>query len=136
MRLFFSLGMRLMVLSSWSILFDKSLGWNQTRYWWVALIILAIFAGVELVIYVKTLQKKYQASSVNRVIQSLAPFGKTVNQIFHFDWLYQLVVFLFSIQKSVVNGFNLIFEGEGGILWALVFLVLLASLLFNGKGGL
>jgi hypothetical protein len=39
------------------------------------------------------------------------------------------------VQKAVVDGFNLVFEGESGILWALVFLVLLASLLINGKGG-
>jgi hypothetical protein len=135
MRLFFAIGMSLMVASAWSILLDQSLGWNRVSYWWAALAIIIIFGVVELFTYVKGLREKYLNSPVYQFIQPLAPLGRGINQFFHFDWLYRLIGFLFSIQKAIVDGFNLIFEGESGILWALVFLVLLASLLVKGKGG-
>ena len=64
------------------------------------------------------------------------PFGKKINQIFHFDWIYQILAFFLRIQSKIVYGFTLVLEGEGGILWALVFLALLVSLLVNGGAGL
>jgi FtsH-binding integral membrane protein len=135
MQFFFSVGMRLMVLSSWSILLFKDFGWNQTDHWWVSLIVLIIFTGIQMYTYVEAIHQRVQSSKVFTSIQLVSPSGQVINRFFHFSWLYRLLGFLFGVQKAVVDGFNLVFEGESGILWALVFLVLLASLLINGKGG-
>ena len=66
--------------------------------------------------------------------KSLLPVARFLNNLFHFEWFFNLMGSLFNVQSSVINGMNSILEGEGSILWALVFLALLLSLLVGGAG--
>jgi hypothetical protein len=134
MKFFYLIGMGLLILSPWCILLFKTTGWNQTHYWWVSVIELVIFAVVFGANRVKFIREKLSSNQIKQGVKLLAPYANGVNRFFYFDWLYRFLGFLFEIQRVIINGFNLIFEGEGGILWAVVFLVLLASLLVNGGG--
>ena len=136
MKLFYSIGMGLLAISPWAILLFKTKGWNQIQSLWGAVFELLVFATIILVNYFKPVRSKLQNSSVNNFYKQLVPFGKKINQIFHFDWIYQILAFFLRIQSKIVYGFTLVLEGEGGILWALVFLALLVSLLVNGGAGL
>ena len=135
MKLFYSIGMGLLVLSPWTIVLFKMKGWNQTQFWWECVISLILFTVIILIKYSQPIRSRLLDSSVSNFTIAVTPFGKGINQFFHFNWVYKTIAFLFNIQKWIVEKLNLILEGEGGILWALVFLVLLVSLLVNGKSG-
>ena len=134
--LFCSIGMGVLILSAWSGLLFKLQGWNQITYWWAVAAILVILAGIVFLRYSKSGKNWLKNPQADHFYQTLKPFGSLLNQIFHFEWLYKILSFLFDVQKRIVNGLNLILEGEGGILWALVFLALLISLLASGRSGL
>jgi hypothetical protein len=46
-----------------------------------------------------------------------------------FQWFFNFVTFIENKGRGLINGFSGLMEGEGGILWALVFLVLIFSVL-------
>lgn len=55
-----------------------------------------------------------------------------IGQVLNLNWLYRLAAFFFRILQRLVGFVTLILEGEGGILWALVLLVLIISFLLPG----
>ena len=52
-----------------------------------------------------------------------------VEPIFSLDWLYLLVRFFYRLLDRIVRFITLILEGEGGILWVLLWTVLVLLLL-------
>lgn len=57
------------------------------------------------------------------------------SRVFSLEWLYQLVWQVYRFLGRFITSLSLILEGEGGVLWGLVLLALLASLFFGGSGG-
>lgn len=58
--------------------------------------------------------------------------GKILGAFFRLEWLYQVFGFLFRLAQTTVGFVALILEGEGGVLWALMLMVLLISLIRPG----
>ncbi|HRS74664.1 MAG TPA: hypothetical protein P5282_06965, partial [Anaerolineaceae bacterium] len=56
---------------------------------------------------------------------------KIVDQIFSLTWLMKLFTAIGSILSSAVNIFVRVLEGDGGVLWSFLFLVLLVSLMIT-----
>ena len=135
MRLFYSLGMRLLMFSPWVILVFKYANWKTIQSWWVAAITLLILTSVLLLNYSVKVRSRFQNSRVVKGFYYFEPFAQWMNRFLHLDWFYQFLAFLFKIQQRIIEGINVILEGAGGILWALVFLALLVSLLVSGKSG-
>ena len=52
-----------------------------------------------------------------------------LDNIFSLRWIYTILGWGYQGFKQVVAGINILLEGEGGVMWALVFLVMLVSLL-------
>jgi hypothetical protein len=62
----------------------------------------------------------------------LRPFGIIFIRIVSLRWLYQLIwSFLIFVQK-IVNILANILEGQGGIIWVVVFLIMLITLITSG----
>ncbi|MHC1739994.1 MAG: hypothetical protein AB9897_02665 [Anaerolineaceae bacterium] len=135
MKLFYTLGLSLVVLSPWVILLFKADGWNETRTWWVSAIILFPIAAV--MIFKLIRQKNYEnlKTKILEFLVLFSPISQMINRFFHFDWLYKFLGYLFNLARRGLEWINLILEGESGILWALVFLALLVSLLVNNGVG-
>jgi hypothetical protein len=57
----------------------------------------------------------------------------TLSEIFRLNWLYRLGASLFRIVGSLIRGITRVFEGDGGVLWALLLLVLLVTLVQSGS---
>jgi hypothetical protein len=55
--------------------------------------------------------------------------GAVLSKIISMDWIYPLINSVFNFFQRLITAFTVILEGEGGVLWALVLLVLLISLL-------
>jgi hypothetical protein len=52
-----------------------------------------------------------------------------LDRIFSLRWLFRLLGWIYAGLKEIVNGITWLLEGEGGLLWTLVFLVILVSIL-------
>lgn len=61
-----------------------------------------------------------------------------LDAVFSLRWAYKVIGWGFAAIERLVSGITFILEGEGGVLWTLVFLVMLLSLLgqFSAGGGL
>jgi hypothetical protein len=56
-----------------------------------------------------------------------------LGNVFRLDWLYRFIWFVYETLGKILTIFSAILEGDGGVLWALLLLVLLVSLI--GRGG-
>ncbi len=61
--------------------------------------------------------------------------GGFLSALLSLNWLYRLGMGLFGWVQRMVGFFTVILEGDGGVLWTLVLLALLASLVRAGGGG-
>ena len=61
--------------------------------------------------------------------------GGFLSALLSLNWLYRLGMGLFSWIQRLVRFVTVILEGDGGVLWTLVLLALLASLVRAGGGG-
>ena len=94
----------------------------EFQYWWIGLVVLMI--GVLGYLYSgKTIIKNNSAKLISqeRSIVFL--------RLLTFDWLFNIFSFLESKVRGFVNGFSGLMEGEGGIMWALVLLILIFTML-------
>jgi hypothetical protein len=62
-------------------------------------------------------------------------FLKTIQALFSFSWLFNLVNDIFHLAERFVRFVSDILEGEGGILWTLLWVVMLITILWVGWGG-
>lgn len=91
---------------------------------WPLILVVAI-AGLGVLAY------RQKVSIPDRVFLQL-------DKVFSLRWIYQVIGWAFAAVERLVSGITFILEGEGGVLWTLVFLVMLLSLLgqFAAGGGL
>ncbi len=97
-------------------------GWNGSRMigiWLVALVAILLAGGLT-VLSTNILVKGNPASGTGRWLE-----------FFRFNWLYRIIrgLYVFLVQTAGLITSTL--EGEGGILWSLVLLVLILSILFT-----
>ena len=63
-------------------------------------------------------------------------FGAIFSKLFSFGWLYRTFWWLYQFLTVLVGRVSVVLEGEGGILWAvLVLILLMASIVQNSGGG-
>jgi len=55
-----------------------------------------------------------------------------VQRALTFDWFFRITGIFLDRVKPLVSGFSLLLEGQGGVLWSIVFLALLITLLQTG----
>jgi len=58
--------------------------------------------------------------------------NQRIEKVLSFEWLIKTVTVLAERLRPLVNGFSNLMEGEGGILWSIVFMALLVTLLRTG----
>jgi hypothetical protein len=61
----------------------------------------------------------------------LSALGRVVS----LDWFYRILSVIYHILERLVSLLSRVLEGEGGLLWVLVLLLLLISSLVGGFGG-
>jgi hypothetical protein len=62
-------------------------------------------------------------------------FGSTLSKLFSFNWLYRTFWWLYQSLSTLVARAALVLEGEGGILWAVLILILLMATIVQRSGG-
>jgi hypothetical protein len=116
-------GLFILFLSAAAIIFfSKTSLSSEINYWWMGVFVVIpgffgnLFSGKK-IIKVKApifLSQEKQAS---------------ILEFLSFQWFFNFVTFIENKGRGLINEFSGLMEGEGGILWALVFLVLIFSVL-------
>ncbi len=67
--------------------------------------------------------------------RAIRRFGQAIVRFVSFDWLYQGFGVFYRLAKRTTGFISLILEGEGGVLWALLLLVLLLTVIIGAGTG-
>ncbi|MBA4384595.1 MAG: hypothetical protein C0410_07645 [Anaerolinea sp.] len=131
MRLFYSAGLFLLVISPWITVIWRFKIIKTESNW-----SLPIFCLVLIVIMVMVMRRKIwdwlmQKPPLQRVLDPFKLAGKILNAIFKFDWFFILLRKLLDLLSRPLKFFVNLLEGDGGLLWAFVFLALISSILIG-----
>jgi hypothetical protein len=134
MKFFYLLGILLTAIALWIPGLWQSAERNNSQLLLVSFVVFLLEALLLVFLYVPRVKEVVKESfpfdlgSGIRAYEKTAESGSLSRRIFNaLDILYEII-------RRLVNGFNTILEGEGGILWAVVFLALLMSLLKSSLG--
>jgi hypothetical protein len=114
-------GLLVIVLSAGLITF-KFIGSPQEELslWWLGLFVL-LLTGLFIFLSTKKNIKIFSRLKLDRSAVTI--------KILSLDWLFNLVGAIAKRMKNLATGFSGLLEGAGGLLWALVLLVLILSIL-------
>ena len=125
-------GLLLLVLTQWLIAFFT---WREVLLppaWWAPVVVTVLALAGGSLAY--SLRNRLTLESIrNRWLVLFARrLGSFLAALFGLGWLYRLLGWIYSGVQGLVQLLTAIFEGDGGVLWALVMLAVLISLLNTG----
>jgi hypothetical protein len=97
-------------------------GWIGARVvglWWLAILVIILAAGF----FFLSL----------RILVRLLPdnISDQWTRIFRIEWLYHILAVLYNFLRRIADAITDAFEGEGGLLWSFLLLILILSILFT-----
>jgi hypothetical protein len=111
-------------------------GWQGAltwRWWWAGLAVALLAAGALLA------ERHFGLLAQGRALTSRRWYAATagwvvarLGSLMRLNWLYAFAWWLFTLARRLVAALNVVFEGEGGVLWALLLLALLVTLIATG----
>lgn len=115
-------GLFIPFLSAAAIIFHSKPSFaSEIQFWWIGVAV----AVIALISYLLTGRKKDHNISLGNSFKSRVTwFWKFLS----FEWLFKGLAFLEGKIKGSLNSFSGMIEGEGGILWAFVILLLILTL--------
>ena len=123
-RAVYPLGLALLIVADILIGIWGGPGFRTLGIWWAAVISTA-FIGF-LVIGSRLLRPAARVGWLVTLGQRVVNF---LSKIISLTWFYRLLEWFYARLGQVVRFLSLIFEGDGGVLWTLVFLALLITLI-------
>lgn len=104
------------------IFYSKTSLLNEIQFWWVGVIVASLgLTGFLISGKIKTIEKAPEYFSQEKIAW--------IWQFLSFNWAFKIISFLEDKIRGLVNGFSGLMEGEGGIMWALVLLILILTVL-------
>jgi hypothetical protein len=135
MKLFFIFGMVVLSLAPWLPGSMNAGSYLNMQKLWLSLLIISI-AGTILVFTFVAKAKQWLSTGIPfKVVDGAQKIQLTADKWFRMGWANRFAQNLIEFVRRLVGGINKVLEGEGGILWALVFLALLLSLLIGTVRG-
>jgi hypothetical protein len=110
--------------------------WEEVKninYWWYS-VTLVVIIGVTIMI--DFLRRRTGSSLIvwnAKFVKKIEPIVYYFDKFFQFNWVVAISEAVGKFIAFVINMFVRILEGDGGILWSFLFLVLLASLLITAQ---
>jgi len=132
-RVAYPLGLFILACSSWIVAFTGSREFLTANHWLasVAALVLALGLGILVLRRQRLIMLERRITWLDAILQAA---GSWLARFFSFRWLYALIQDFMGLVRRLVEGFSLVLEGEGGVLWAMVLLALLLTLLVPGIG--
>jgi len=101
--------------------------------WWLPLVSSILILGAIILIrrlgitppYLKLPSSSFLARALNWLLPRIEP-------LFRLEWFYRLMWRVYDFIGNIIKAISIILEGEGGILWTILLLVLLITLLVGG----
>ena len=126
MLIVYPLGLIVLVLAHWGIALSQGMAQQSSLPvlsigWWGGLLVV----GVASVLMYLSRREFELPSSITMALRGLLSL----------DWIYRVFWWLYRNISRFFSSISLILEGEGGVLWALLMLILLVSLLIPLSGG-
>lgn len=106
---------------------------RSLKYWWFP-VSLAVIIG--LAIFLDFLQRRSANNLINRIkeyFKRMEPVILNIDKLFRFNWIVRLFEATGTFIGSAIGFLVRILEGDGGILWSFLLLILLASLLIAAQ---
>jgi hypothetical protein len=133
-RIVYPLGLIIIIQS---ILVMGLIGWPgslTTGVWWLGLISSLLVITAFILIRRLGITPPYiqlpASSGLTKVVDWVVP---RFEPLFRLEWVYRVVWWIYTLLGKILHGFSIILEGDGGILWMILLLVLLISV-FAGRG--
>ena len=133
-RLVYPLGLILIIQA---ILALGLIGWPNAftlGVWWLPLISLMGVIATVIIVQRYDIRPPYlklpRSKPLVKVAEWILP---RIEPIFRLEWLYRLIWQIYTFLGFLLHGFSTLLEGEGGILWTIMLLILLVSLLTAGR---
>ena len=134
-RLVYPLGLIIIIQSMITL---GLIGWPGSLtlgVWWLPIISILLILGALYLIRIAGFDtaniKLPSSSGITKALNWILP---KLEPVFRLEWVYKLAWRIIDGFSRVLRIFSAIIEGEGGILWTILLLVLLISLL-SGAGG-
>ncbi len=128
--IFYPLGLGFLILAEYFLGWQIWLEWNQnpSNLWWVGGIVLVTTVSLRYFLYKQKSLQTLRRFSKGMATWSTSFWGKLLGM----QWFYRFAWVVYHFLSRIIAWFTEILEGDGGILWALVFLFLLFSLTLRG----
>jgi hypothetical protein len=111
-------------------------GWKGSRTLgaWPAVLTGTILVMLALLIYKKKTSWFIKLQNIiGRIVEQYSFLRQAVEKLTRFSWIYDILGWLFKFVGKFVNWFTFLLEGNSGLLWGVVFLVLLVMFI-GGRG--
>lgn len=132
-RIVFPLGLILIIQS---IIALGLIGWPgafTSGIWWLSLLSNALVLTTAILIRRFGLSPPYfelpASSGIRKVLDWIFP---RLEPVFRLEWVYRVVWGIYYLLGRILKFFSAVLEGEGGILWTVLILVLLITILTGG----
>jgi hypothetical protein len=134
MKLFYVLGLALVTVVPWIPGFWKSAHPPAAQVYWIAPVLVVITALIVIFTLVQKARTMLISAIPAEVHSGFSRVELAAEKAADTGWIVKLFDSFYGLLRRLISGVNRILEGEGGILWAFVFLVLLISLLASNVG--
>jgi hypothetical protein len=131
MQLFYSLGLGLLAIFPWVTMIWRFQVIKTNLNWSPPIICLGSVVMLFFISRSGFVQRLSYKPALQRFFTPVNLAGKWISAFFQFDWFFNLLHLLYDLIARLVRFFNNILEGDGGLLWALLFLGLISSVLIG-----
>ncbi len=128
-------GLIILIISHWII---GIFGWEGSftpGTWWASSLSV-IIAAMTYILSLRNFGKdgeKDEIPNLTWIPYLWNVFGIRIAVLFRLDWFYRLIYRIFRILQGVLTGFTALLEGQGGILWTFLLMILVVTLLREGN---
>ena len=129
MRVFHTVALYFIAFSPWimlAVIWDRQ---PQTVRWGIG-IITAILSGAIVTVFILLKSRMRSIRMQHKGLEStLVTVSKSLGNVYQFNWLSRIFSSIGFVISRIVNLLASVMEGDGGILWSFLLIVLLLSLL-------
>jgi len=128
-RLFHNISMYFIALAPWIIVGAMRQMVNLKPIWWLSLSILLLTAFLSALYFLLKKRPLNLKTPLQKALTGMVKGFRIIDQIFRLTWLAKLFSSIGFVVSKAADLLMRVLEGDGGLLWAFLFLVLLISLL-------
>jgi hypothetical protein len=129
----YPLGMFILALTPWLMsITGWGSGWNLGPWWAALASLLLACLWWWMMMSIQRFSESFKTVPQG-IRQGFGRVGNVVTVILRLEWLYSLTGLIYRGIGGMVSALTAIFEGEGGVLWAVLLLTLLITLLQTGN---